>query len=173
MVTGLAGVIAVVTFATSADRLFGQPRLHGWAFDGGYVAEEDGPTFRARFPTLVADPDVRDLAWGSIADIVVEGEPIEAYALEQVKGTLVHPTLLKGRAPAGAGEIALASGTMRHLRKEVGDTVAVDGPTGRQRLVVVGKAVYPEMGNNGDLSHMASLTSAGFDRVRSQPISSM
>lgn len=167
---GLAGVIAVVTFASSNDRLHRSPHLYGWAFDGGFDSggDPDLPAFRARFPRLSADPDVVGLAWGSITTIILEGEPVEAYALEQAKGAVVHPTLLEGRAPAGAGEIALATGTLRDLHKQVGDSVVAQGPKGPQRLVVVGRAAYPEMGNNGDLAHMASLTSSAAERLRNE-----
>jgi hypothetical protein len=167
---GLAGVIAVVTFASSNDRLDATPRLYGWAFDGAFDSggDPDLPGFRARFPRLSGDRDVAGLAWGSITTIILEGEPVEAYALEQAKGAVVHPTLLEGRAPAGAGEIALATGTLRELDKQVGDSVVAQGPKGPQRLIVVGRAAYPEMGNNGDLAHMASLTSSGADRLRTE-----
>lgn len=171
---GLAGVMAVVTFATSNDHLEGVPRLYGWTFDASFdnAGDGDAETFHAQFPRLAADPEVAALAWGSVVTFVLEGEPTEALALEQAKGPLVHPTLLEGRAAAGAGEIVLAAGTLRELRKQVGDTVVADGPNGPQRLVVVGRAVYPELGNNSDLAHMASFTRAAVDRLRTQAANS-
>lgn len=167
---GLAGVIAVVTFATSDDRLQGVPRLYGWSFDGAFdnAGDGDAATFQARFPRLAADSEVAGLAWGSVVTFLLEGEPTEGLALEQAKGQAVHPTLLGGRAAAAAGEIVLASGTLRQLGKQVGDTVVAEGANGPQRLVIVGGAVYPELGNNGDLAHMASFTQAGAARLRTE-----
>jgi hypothetical protein len=171
---GLAGVLAVVTFARSSDRLHAQPRLHGWDFDVGLVGPEQDPsTFPEKFPRLGADRDVTALAFGAIADIVLEGEPTEVFALDQVKGAVVHPTLLDGRAPAGAGEIALGTGTLRHLDKHIGDVVTALGESGPQRLRIVGRAAYPEMGNNGDVAHFGSLTMAGLGRLGFNPVSAV
>jgi ABC-type lipoprotein release transport system permease subunit len=167
---GLAGVIAVVTFASSNDRLRASPAFYGWSFDGGFddSGTADLSALRARLPRLAADRDVTGLAWGSIITILLEAQPVEAYELDQAKGLVVHPTLLEGRAPTGAGEIALATGTLRDLDKQVGDAVTVAGPKGPLRLVIVGRATYPEMGTNGDMAHMASLTRAGADRLRTE-----
>jgi hypothetical protein len=171
---GLAGVIAVVTFARCSDRLHEQPRLHGWAFDavvsgGG----QDPATFPAKFPRLASDSDVTALAFGAITDIILEGEPTEIVALDQAKGSVVHPTLLAGRAPAGAGEIALGSGILEHLGKHVGDLVTAMGRSGPQRLRIVGRAAYPEMGDNGDVAHFGSLTTAGLGRLGSNPVAAV
>ena len=171
VVAAVTGILAVTTFATSADALFSHPHLHGWSFDAGLTAEADGPGIDVA--ALAADGDVRDMAAGVIADISVDGKPVEAYALEQVKGGVVHPTVLRGHAPASAGEIALASGTSHDLHRGLGDSVEVKTPEGSTRLTVVGVAVYPELGNNGDLSHMASLTTGGLAHLESQPVSSI
>jgi hypothetical protein len=175
---GLAGVLAVVTFARSSDRLDTQPRLHGWAFDAIVSAGDDDAVgspeaLSERFPRLAADRDVTALAFGAVADIILEGEPTELVALDQVKGPVVHPTLLDGRAPAGAGEIALGSGILEHLDKQIGDQVTAAGTSGPQRLRIVGRAAYPEMGNQGDVTHFASLTTAGLDRLLNKPVSAV
>jgi hypothetical protein len=171
---GLAGVLAGVTFARSSDRLHAQPRLHGWDFDVGLVGSEQDPsTFPDKFPGLAADPNVTALAFGAIADIILEGEPTEIIALDQVKGAVVHPTLLDGRAPAGAGEIALGTGTLQHLDKHIGDVVTALSQSGPQRLRIVGRAAYPEMGNNGDVAHFGSLTTAGLGRLGFNPVSAV
>jgi hypothetical protein len=158
----------------SSDHLHATPRLHGWAFDGAFVAGGTDPaTFPAKFPRLAADPDVTGLAYGGVVDIILDGEPIEAYALEQVKGSLVHPTLLEGRAPAGPGEIALGTGSLRQLHRSVGGTVVAAGKTGPQRLRIVGRAAYPEFGSNGDVLHTGSITDAGLARLQSQPVTAL
>lgn len=170
--TALAGVVGLVTFAASNDELHDTPRLHGWGFDAVMTGEADAD-FGASYPRLAADPDVTGLAWGTLSYAVVEGEPLEVFVLEQAKGGVVHPTLLEGRAPAGPGEIALGSGTLRRFGKGVGDTVSVAGKAGPQRLRVVGRAAYPEVGNNGDVLHAGSLTRSALARVESLPANAL
>jgi hypothetical protein len=165
----LAGVVGLVTFAASNDELHATPRLHGWGFDAVMTAESDPAEFASSHPRLASDPDVTGLAWGALVYVIVDGQPLEAFVLEQAKGGLVHPTLLEGRAPAGPGEISLGSGTLRRLGKHVGDTVSVLGKEGPQRLRVVGRAAYPEVGNNGDVLHAGSLTRSALTRVESLP----
>jgi hypothetical protein len=113
------------------------------------------------------------LAFGAVADIVLEGEPTELVALDQIKGPVVHPTLLGGRAPAGAGEIVLGAGILDHLDKHIGDVVTALGQSGPQRLRIVGRATYPEMGDQGDVAHFASLTTAGLDRLLHNPVAAV
>jgi hypothetical protein len=168
---GLAGVTAVVTFAASIDGLHSRPRLFGWAFEGAFVAPGQDPAdFPAKFPRLSTDPDVTGLAWGAIVNTPVDGEPIETYVLDQVKGNSIHPTLLDGRAPTSPDEVALGSGTLQHLHKHVGDVVTAAGKDGPQHLRIVGRAAYPEIGDNGDVEHMASMTPSALDRLQSAPV---
>jgi ABC-type lipoprotein release transport system permease subunit len=157
---GLAGLVAVLTFASSVSRLRATPRLYGWGFDGVFSTNDLGPEeLLQRFPRLAADRDVAAVGVGSIIDFIVDGAGVEALAFDEVKGNL-HPTILEGRAPGDGLEIALGSGTLRSLHKHVGDTVEVLGPSGSRRVKVVGRAAYPEIGDNGDVLHSASVRSA-------------
>jgi hypothetical protein len=82
----------------------------------------------------------------------------------------LHPSLRSGRAPRASGEITLGRDTMRDLGLAVGDTVVAEGPGGRARLRVVGTAVYPELGNNGDIANAASITKAAATRLGVEPL---
>jgi cell division protein FtsX len=87
----------------------------------------------------------------------------------------MHPTLLEGRAPRAADEVVLGSGTLRHLHKRVGDTVMGSGKDllASERLRIVGRASFPELGNNGDVAHMASVSSGALDRLGFRPLESL
>jgi hypothetical protein len=156
---GMIGVVAVVTFGASLDHLLATDRLHGWSFDASFVAEyqeSDLGPFKGQLAGLTQDEDIAAVAFGSIENLIIEGQPMEVLAIEQVKGTAIHPTLLEGRAPSGRLEIVGASNALEEGHLRVGDTVRVGGEAQRP-MKIVGSAVYPELGNNGDLSHMASV----------------
>jgi hypothetical protein len=172
---GMVGVVSVLTFAASLDHLLATDRLHGWDFQGGYndgeYQDEDLSGLVARFPKLTRDPDIDGLAVGSIVDLRIDGAVSEAYALDPLKGRPVHPTLLEGRAPVAGDEIVAGSGSLRAVHKGVGDVVTGGDETRRMRIV--GKAVFPEMGNNGDLSHMAWITQSALPGLGSQRVQAM
>src|SRR5437879_13366367 len=80
-------------------------------------------------------------------------------------GGSVHPTVVDGRAPSAADEIALAPGVARRAHLAVGRTVMVTGPAGAVRMTVVGRAVYPAIGPDGDFDNEVSMTPGGYERL--------
>jgi predicted lysophospholipase L1 biosynthesis ABC-type transport system permease subunit len=168
VVVGLAGITALVSFAASLDQLIHTPRLYGWDFDGGFKSFEIEPAeFRAKLRSLPDDPRVDELAWGSIIDVPVDGSALELFALDQARGVL-HPSVIAGRAPAGADEIALGTETLSRLDARIGSRVRV----GKAQIPfrVVGRAVYPELGNSQDLANTGSITYAGMERIKADPV---
>lgn len=162
---GVAGVVAVATFGASLHHLFATERLFGWDFDGA-LATVDGTLdgFDVTMAALVADAAVTGLARGEVARLSVGGHTVEAFALDPVRGT-VQPTLLAGRAPVGDDEVALGTENMERLRVAVGDVVPVDGEGPARTLRVVGVAVFPEVGVDGDLANGALLTASAADTL--------
>ena len=169
---GLAGIAAVVTFATSLDHLVDTGRLHGWAFDGALVTEDmDRAGLATAMAGLTRDPRVEGLAWVSVVDAPVDGVALELWALDAARGA-VHPSLITGRAPVGSDEVALGSETMSDLGVAVGDQVRI-GSEGGAPFRVVGRAVYPELGNNSDLANAGSITVGGLGRLVDEPVMAM
>jgi hypothetical protein len=165
---GLAGIVAVVVFATSLDYLFDHPRVEGWTFDASIATTEHAPDeLRAALSDLPRDRHVADVAWASVVYLKLDGRLVETYAF--APGSTLHPTLRSGRAPRRADEIALGRDTMRDLGLSVGDTVEARGTEGSGRLRVVGSAAYPELGNNGDIANAASVTQATADELGVHP----
>ena len=72
--------------------------------------------------------------------------------------------VLDGRAPAGPGEIAIGTTTMRSLGLSIGDVTTVSGPCGERRVEVVGRAVVPLLfGDDPDSGSVLPL--ATFDEL--------
>jgi hypothetical protein len=172
---GMVGLVAVLTFSASLDHLLATDRLYGWDFQGGYVdvdyQNDDLAGFVERFPELTKDRGIDGVTVGSIVDFSVEGGVVEGFALSPLKGRLAHPTLLEGRAPAAPDEIVAGTASLRAAGKSVGDVVTAGDD--HRRMRIVGRAVFPEMGNNGDLSHMVWVTQSALPGLGSQQVSAL
>jgi ABC-type lipoprotein release transport system permease subunit len=171
VVVGMAGIVAVVTFASSLNHLVTTDRLFGWDFDGGFNSDElDRGALEKATGGLADDRRVEGLAWGSVVDVPVNGRAVEVFALDQARG-FVHPSIIEGRAPVGSDEIALGSETLAGLGAHIGSRVTVGEGHGVS-FRIVGRAVYPELGNNSDLANAGSITAGGLDRLDAEPVSS-
>ncbi len=73
-------------------------------------------------------------------------------------------TVLDGRAPSSAAEIALASRTMSQLGLRIGDTTVVGGACGERSMTVVGRAIAPIV-LGGDPDHGSIITGATFEEL--------
>lgn len=169
---GLAGacVIAVAAWSGSAAHLLDTPRLAGWDFDADVQAD---PTDASALPDvsdrLSTSPDVARLARYDVATWTVGGTDVDLYAITQEKGSL-HPTLRRGRAPQGPGEIALGSDLVAQLEVDIGDSFELPGPDGPVTLTVVGEALYPP--NNNGWENGASVTPETMANLGALPLRS-
>jgi hypothetical protein len=164
------GVVSVSVFRPSLDRLASTPPLFGVGWD---VAVDDN---RAERPapdrpcsglngTRVADqPGVDTVAGVCNLSVEVEGHPIRAFGYMSMRGSIA-PTVLEGRAPGAADEIALGSTTLDTVGRRIGDRVRLEGPGGTVRLRIVGRVVLPSLGDAQAVADGAVLTGAGLDRV--------
>ncbi|MEY2567060.1 MAG: putative transport system permease protein [Actinomycetota bacterium] len=173
VIVGVAGIAAVVTFAASLRHLVETTRLYGWDFDAVVATEQfDRPGLIEASKGLADDRRVEALAWGSVVDVPVGPGAVELFALDQARGFL-HPSLIEGRAPVGSDEISLGTETLSSIGAHVGSRVTLgpdEGPHVSFR--VVGRAVYPEIGNNSDLASAGSITIGGLARLPVEPLSS-
>lgn len=163
---GIAGVVAVTTFAASLHHLYATDRLYGWDFDGALLTVDgtlDG--FDDAMIGLAGEPTVTDLARGELVRLSIGGQTVEALALDPVRGR-VQPTLLAGRGPVAEDEVALGTETLERLGLAVGDMAPVDSDRQTRSLRIVGVAVFPELGVDGDLANGALLTRAGAETLR-------
>jgi hypothetical protein len=151
----VAAVVAAAVFGTSLVGLVSSPQQYGQNWDQqlslGFAAIP--ASYAAQF---AATPDVTGYALGDIGQLSIAGTQVAAVGVDPVHGD-GYLTMLAGRPPANAGEIAIGAQTMRALRVRIGQTVraTVDWATGHpgpatQRLLrVTGTVVLPDFGQSG------------------------
>lgn len=165
-VASTLAVAAAGTFAVSLDHLTHTPKLYGWDFDALVgTGGEDPDEVNATAEALVADQKVERVAVVEVDFFRVGDHSIEIHVLDQLKGAPIHPTLADGRAPAGPGEIALGSKTMKELGVGLGDRIEAVAVDGTVHLTVVGVGVYPTLGD-GTIANAASITAAAAAGLR-------
>jgi ABC-type antimicrobial peptide transport system permease subunit len=152
----VAAVVAAAVFGTSLVGLVSSPRQYGQNWNQqlslGFVAVPS--SYAAQL--AAAAPGVTGYALGDIGQLSIGGTRVAAVGVDSVHGD-EYLTMLAGRPPANAGEIALGAQTMRALGVRTGQTVraTVDWATGHpgpatQRLLrVTGTVVLPDFGQSG------------------------
>ena len=160
----VATLTTALTFGSSLGHLLDTPRLYGWSWDA-QIGGRGFPDFGAAMTQgLDENPDVEGYASGTIAEIAVNGVRAEAFAVESA-GKGVAPALLAGRAPKNADEIVLGTQTLRAADARIGDEVRVLIGNESRRFRVVGRAVFPDVGDIGQLGRGAYVTFDAVDGV--------
>ena len=163
----VAAMVASFGFAASMDHFGHTPRLFGLDFTFGAGQPFKGDLFQKEgVPVIEAEPDLQDLAVGNFQQFVEVQSPTGkvqeiAWALTGVKGAPVSPTLLEGRWPEGADEVALGAETLRTLGVSLGDTVTVVVGPHRRDMTVVGVPVFPDFGFGAGLGQGVGMTMEG------------
>ena len=143
-IIGLAAVIAAVAFGASLDRLVSTPRLYGQDWD--ILSDTQfGAVFDSLVERVRTDPSVEAASGGIYGRLVVGDEVVPAVGLDGLRG-IASPTLLEGRPPSGPDEIVLGSTTLRRLDARVGERVQVGAGSTVRSMLVVGRAVFPRLG---------------------------
>ena len=138
-VVGVAGVVAILVWSTSVDRLAVHPERWGWVADA-FLDDVQPATVRR----LVDDPQVAAVALVDDAELDVEGRTVNASAFTERKGS-VGWTVTDGRMPARAGEILLGARLADALDTSTGSRVTVITRSGRRvPLDVVGIGSGPD-----------------------------
>jgi hypothetical protein len=153
-----------LTVVASLDHLTETPRLYGWVWDvqiGGVGTPDISEPLAAG---LGANPAVRNVAVGGIPQLEINGVRVDAYAVDDVQGS-VAVALLEGRAPTRSDEIVLGTATLDDVEAVVGDRVEVSTGERIVAMQVVGRSVFPSLGDAGQLGRGARLTFLGLERV--------
>ena len=163
---GVAVVVALLTatwsFAASLHRLLDTPVLYGWNWDIKSGAPGlPGVIDTTLRPALSNDHAVGALAAGTVSQVELDRHRVDVLALEQVRGEVV-PTVVSGRAPRGPDEVLLGARTLDKLHKRVGDVVTARLGLRTARLRVVGRGVFPDFGDAGQLGDGGLMTFSGF-----------
>ena len=161
-VVGVVGVTAVIVFASSLHHIVARPRLYGVTWDFATAdLTSNTPCGGANDFGLTRQPGIAAVAEVCYDNsIQVDGRTVTGLALTSLRGT-IDPDVVAGRAPRGPHEVALGSTTMHALGKTIGDTVEVAGPTAKLDYRIVGRAVFPTLGQGQPLADGAALTGEG------------
>ena len=158
MTIAIAALSAALGFALSLDKLTATPQLSGYAWDAGAIVNAFTPEQLAeRLPRI--ERSVRE----AMPDATIwRGTVFRSAAVERLEiGAYVSdgpgPSIIGGRAPRTATEVALDPRSMRQLGKEIGDAVSVANlaePGEREtprRMRIVGTFVVPRIAFQGFL----------------------
>ena len=158
---GVLGVTAFGVYTASFDHLNSTPRLYGSTWDFQALDATANTPCGAGDYGLAQNVRIADLAEVCFQNVQIEGRPVPAWGVKQLRGT-IRPTLLDGRGPAGPNEVALGSKTLQALDKKLGDTVTVSGRDQHLRYRIVGRTVLPSLGQPQSLADTALFTADGF-----------
>jgi ABC-type antimicrobial peptide transport system permease subunit len=152
----VAAVVAAAVFGTSLVGLVSSPQQYGqnWDQQLNLGFESVPSSYAAQF--AAATPDVTGYALGDIGQLSIGGTRVAVVGVDPVHGD-GYLTMLAGRPPANASEIALGAQTMRALGVRIGQTVRVRvdwatgelGPATQYALRVTGTVVLPDFGQAG------------------------
>jgi hypothetical protein len=164
---GVLGVLAVLVFAASMERLRDDPSLYGSPWDAIIEGSD--------LSDLGGDPDVADAvladervrAAGQLyfqVAVSLDGVPEYATAAVPVKGAPSGPVVVIGRAPS-AGEIAVGQTTLDRLDAEVGDDVTLAMTTGDAPFRISGVVALPVSGDGGSLASGVLLSTDAVEQL--------
>lgn len=163
-VTGVAGVLAALTFSAGVDDAVARPerfgRTHHLEALVGFDGADFGPvtdilTLVAGDSDVVAVNDTRN-AVGRVGDV-----PVEVFTLDPV-GEPFDVVVSRGRRPDGPGDIAVAPRTAEALGVGVGDSITIAGTRGGRDMTVTGIAFVPALFHN-DFATGAWVTGETYD----------
>jgi putative ABC transport system permease protein len=133
---------AAGTFTASLDHLIATPSLYGYGWDFITLGDSTAQTLKALQP----DPDIEAISPGGASNIRIGTTRLIPLTYEPGRG--ISPTMLEGRPPVTADEIALGTSLFRSLHTRIGATVNVQidsesNPSPRLPMRVVGRTVVP------------------------------
>jgi ABC-type lipoprotein release transport system permease subunit len=169
-VLGTMGIVAVLVFASSLDHLVATPRLYGWSFDAVLLpksdAQAEGTACGMTNPAILRDPQLSAVSTLCILSVEVDSRQTTAFGYARLRGS-IDPTVVAGRAPRRADEIALGATTLDALGKQLGDSVRVREDVKVKRYRIVGQVVFPSptSGDAQPLADGAAITEAGAARL--------
>ena len=124
VIAAVCGVVAVLVFSSSLDRLVEDTARWGWTADQD--VEVPAPVRDRTYAALDEATEVVAYAELRGSTAVVEGRVVDAYWLGARKGHIA-PAVLEGRVPASPVEVALGPSLLEDLGAGIGDEVLVDG----------------------------------------------
>ncbi|HUP71802.1 MAG TPA: FtsX-like permease family protein [Acidimicrobiales bacterium] len=148
-VLAIAAVVATAVFSASVVHFVRTPALFGWSFDTGALVNAGyGPTDLTAVAATLDRPEVERWAIAALSGgLTVNGDSLPFIGPRDGFEEMIAPsTVVTGRLPRAADEIALGSRTAHDLGVDVGDEVAVKTPNGERTARISGLVVLPAIG---------------------------
>lgn len=159
----IIALTAALVFTSSLRTLVETPRLSGYTYDIGLIAQSWDADSARRNTTAIQQaiaveyPDVKTAVGTVFSTVNVAGRNVSVSSIDGVA-----PAMIEGVAPQGDGELALDAKTLRAIDRSVGDQIPVranEGPKVSMRIV--GTFAVPRIPFQGENPGQA----AAFTRV--------
>lgn len=145
------------------------PSAYGWTWDVQIGAAGVPDIHEIVLEGLSGDQSVRAVAVGTVASLTVDGERVDALAVEDAQGSL-RPSIVEGEPPVQRLELALGPLTAGDLGVGAGDQVDVSVGGRSVEATVTGLVVLPEVGDDGQLGRGAYLPLAALEQLVPDPV---
>jgi hypothetical protein len=150
-------VVATLTFGSSLQTLVSHPALYGWNWSYALEQSAGGQVPPQARALLNRDRNVAAWTPFDFGNIQIEGQTVPV--LIGSPRAQVTPPILSGHPLESNNQIVFGAATLAQLHKRVGDTVVVSYGTPKTfpvyvpptRLVIVGTATLPAIGQSGTL----------------------
>ncbi len=130
------------------------PQLYGWNWDAMVGGAFGAPDVDATFMRKLIGHEHTVQSWS--AGTIVPQVPLSTagrsptvanvWGIDPMVGRVLPP-VVQGRWPTRPNEVALGSQTMRDLGAGIGERILVHTTNRTERVIVVGQAVFPELGD--------------------------
>ncbi len=172
-VAAVLGITGATVFAASLQRMERTPALYGFNWDARVLDTKIRPSVADHPCTVEQSRLARVRGVAAVASIcsistVLGGRPVTAFGLTSILGS-IEPTVVEGRAPRTAGEVALGAHALSAIDRRLGDRVSGVGPGGPVDYRIVGVVAAPrfddEFSDPLPVDDGAFFTGAGLDAL--------
>ncbi|MFY9585899.1 MAG: FtsX-like permease family protein, partial [Actinomycetota bacterium] len=155
-VVAVAVLIASLAFGASLTRLGKSPAAQGWTWDAAVGNPHSDDVSASAIPLLRDNPHVAAFSSLMRGNLLLDGRhEVAALGLDHVVGD-VGPTILEGREPRAADEIALGTKVLKALHKDVGNRVRIQSVAEQmaagRTLTIVGRVLIDPVIINGEIT---------------------
>jgi len=173
IIAGIVALLAALTVGSSVRHLVVTPSLYGMNWDVAFSGDTQSHVSFAPgskgLKALSSDPSISDFATGTYngATFRLNGVGMDGVAFDAVKGD-IEPTILEGRAPKGANEVAVGRKSLQAARAGIGSSVLVSvvgQKKSAQSMRVVGITVLPFDDDTSTIGEGLWMTYAGVQRI--------
>jgi hypothetical protein len=157
-------LVASAVFSASLGHLLDTPQLYGWTWD---VTEGAPGLPDIREPmeqALLSDESISDLASGLSTQAASGDLRVDILGIDQTRGR-IRPTMVEGRMPESPEEAVVGTRTLRRVGSQVGGDLELTLGERRASYRVVGRAVFPDIGDAGGFGRGVLTTVEGARRL--------